>query len=113
MRHVQDSIEPYQQSFHSEDWLFDKNVIFEGVNLKTTHEDSLKDCMDNCNVNAACIVFSWETRDSGGDCVLKSTITEKVKNNKYISARKIKDKRSDHKANIDDGNLLIHNGMTI
>ena len=76
-------------------------------------EDSLKDCMDACNVNAACIVFSWETRDSDGDCILKSTITEKLKNNKYISARKIHDLRTDHKARIDDGNLVIYNGLTI
>ena len=69
--------------------------------------------MDNCNVNAACIVFSWETKDSDGDCVLKSTITEKVKDNRYISARKIINKRSDHKDKIDDGNLVIYNGLTI
>ena len=77
------------------------------------HEYSLKDCMYNCNVNAECIVFSWETKDSDGNCVLKSTITEKVKDNRYISARKIANKRDDHKARIDDGNLVIYNGLTI
>ena len=69
--------------------------------------------MDACNVNAACIVFSWETRKSDGECVMKSTITEKLKDNRYISARKINNKRTDHKAKIDEGSLVIYNGLTI
>ena len=69
--------------------------------------------MDACNVNAACIVFSWETRKSEGDCVMKSSITEKVKDNRYVSGRKINNKRTDHKARIDDGNLVIYNGLIV
>ena len=67
--------------------------------------------MDACNVNAACIVFSWETRDYDGECVLKSTITEKIQDSRYISARKINNKRPNFKAEIDDGNLVIYNGL--
>ena len=64
--------------------------------------------MDECNFDEACIAFYWETKDSDGECVLKSTITEKLKNNKYISARKTHNERADHKARIDDGNSFIY-----
>ena len=67
--------------------------------------------MDECNVDEACIVFYWETKDSDGDCVLKSTITEKIKDNKFISARKTHNERPDHKARIDDGNSFIYDGL--
>ena len=69
--------------------------------------------MDECNFDEACKAFYWETKDSDGECVLKSTITEKLKNNKYISARKTHDERPDHKARIDDGNSFIYDGLTI
>ena len=67
--------------------------------------------MDECNVDEACIGFYWETKDSDGECVLKSTITEKIKNNKYISARKTHNESPDHKARIDDGNSFIYDGL--
>ena len=67
--------------------------------------------MDECNVDEACIGFYWETKHSDGECVLKSTITEKLKNNKYISARKTNNERQDHKARIDDGNSFIYDGL--
>ena len=69
--------------------------------------------MDECNVDEACIGFYWETKYSDGECVLKSTITEKLKNNKYISARKTHNERQDQKARIDDGNSFIYDGLTI
>ena len=64
--------------------------------------------MDECNVDEACIGFYWETKHSDGECVLKSTITEKIKDNIYISARKTHNEREDHKARIDDGNSFIY-----
>ena len=63
--------------------------------------------MDECNFDEACIGFYWETKHSDGECVLKSTITEKLKNNKYISARKTHNERQDHKDRIEDGNSFI------
>ena len=106
------------KSFHSEAWLFEKNVILDGEDIedsiRSTHLDQ---CLEQCHANEDCVGFYWgvedSNRDTYKDCHLKRTLTYKPKSNRYISAKKYDQLSLAEKTKIDDGNLVICTGLTI